>query len=61
MTQKFSNQGNRFRQFGSWPKRKGDHFDNSNNNFKRVKRFDSNGNSSFGGNQRSFDNSNSRY
>ena len=64
MTQKsFNGNGNnRFRQYGSWPKRKADHFDNSNNN-KRVKRFDSDGDSygNGGGHRSSFVNSNSRY
>ena len=44
MTQKFG--GNRFRQFGGWPKRKSDHF-GGHGDAKRFKRFESNG--SFGG------------
>lgn len=56
MTQKHqNNSNNRFRQFGSWQKRKADHFDNG--NVKRVKRFDGNG-SQF--NRQSYS-SNSRY
>lgn len=57
MTQKHqNNQNNRFRQFGSWSKkRSNDHFDN-NSNIKRVKRFD--GNNQFN-NRQQF--SNSRY
>lgn len=52
MTQKFGGHGNRFRQFGGWPKRKSDHFGGGHGGEKRFKRFDSNGNGSFG--QRSF-------
>ena len=43
--------GSRFRQFGSWPKRRGADFGDDYSDAKRVKRFDSNGDY---GSQRSF-------
>lgn len=45
MTQKYGGHGNRFRQFGGWPKRKGDHFGGHGG----EKRFRSNGSGGFGG------------